>query len=317
MSYQPYQVRLQIRSLKKQQGVVIVVALFIIAIVASLSYVMMARLERDIDRTNMLLHNQQAENYAQGSIAWAIDTLQTNAREQRPYKQIDLLPATSPESTMNGYKIKSTIYDAQARFNLNSISNKEQAEFFKRLITYFEPEMSQNDIADLTVALADWINPQANEELEKYYAKLPKPYRPAHMLMQHASELRLVKGMTAKLYNMLQPYIVALPLADAKMNVQTMPVELIANLSTTMDLKTAQAVIAFRQEGLFNTVEDFTELAIIKEKGINPDILQANSSYFTVETTVKYQQQHLVLYTLLERTQDGKVIIMWQSKGIN
>lgn len=317
MSYQPCRAIPKRQSRSKQSGVVIVVALFIIAIVASLSYVMMARLERDIDRTNMLLHNQQAEDYAQGSIAWAIDTLQTNACEQRPYKQIDILPITSPESTMNGYKIKSTIYDAQARFNLNSITNKEQAEFFKRMVAFFDPEMSAKDIAKLTIALAAWINPQDDEELSKYYLSLPKPYRPAQMLMQHASELRLVKGMTPVLYQRLQPYIIALPVADAKLNVQSMPAELIANLSANMDLKTAQAVIAFRKEGLFNTVEDFTELAIIKEKSINPDIIQANSSYFLVETKVNFQQQHLVLYTLLEREQEGKVKTLWQSKGIN
>lgn len=317
MLYQPCRANLNRKSLKTQEGVVIVLALFIIAIVASLSYTMMARLERDIDRTSMLLHNQQAENYAQGSIAWAIDTLQSNAREQHPEKQIDILPAESPESIMNGYKIKSVIYDAQARFNLNSISNKDQADLFKRLVAFLDPQMSEEDLNALMIAIVDWINPQGDEELNKYYLQLPNPYRPAHMLMQHASELRLVKGMTPKLYQMLEPFIIALPIAETKLNVQTMSAELIANLSEKMDMKTAQAVIAFREEGLFNTVEDFTQLAILLDKGIKPELIQANSSFFLVETKVNYQSQHLVLYTLLQREQDGKVQTLWQSKGIN
>jgi len=39
------------RSLKRQQGVVIVIALFVVGLVATMSYVMLARLARDTERT--------------------------------------------------------------------------------------------------------------------------------------------------------------------------------------------------------------------------------------------------------------------------
>jgi type II secretory pathway component PulK len=55
----------QPRYRKEQQGVVIVIALFIVALVATMAYAMMVRIERDTRRTSLILRNTQAEFYAQ------------------------------------------------------------------------------------------------------------------------------------------------------------------------------------------------------------------------------------------------------------
>src|SRR5258708_1218566 len=121
MLFQPSQVRLHSShpSRSHQQGVVIVVALFIVALVATMAYVMMARLERDTRCTTLILRDTQAEFYAQGSIAWAMDQLRNNWEKQKPNQLVDITPITSPVMNENGYRIVSTIYDMQARYNLN------------------------------------------------------------------------------------------------------------------------------------------------------------------------------------------------------
>lgn len=108
-----------------QQGVVIVVALFIVALVATMSYVMMSRLARDTRRTELIVHDSQAELYAQGSILWAKDQLRNDWIKQKKDKRIDELPLKSPVNNVNGYSIISTINDAQGKFNLNNVSKPE------------------------------------------------------------------------------------------------------------------------------------------------------------------------------------------------
>src|SRR5262245_19487824 len=95
------------RSLRRQQGVVLVVALFIVALVATMAYVMMIRLERDTHRTTLLLRNMQAEFYAQGTIDWAKETLRTNWLKQQGKQNtlVDITPIQSPVQEINGYKI--------------------------------------------------------------------------------------------------------------------------------------------------------------------------------------------------------------------
>src|SRR3990167_1767650 len=94
---------------KKQQGVVIVVALFIVALVATMAYIMMSRLARDTRQTTLILRNVQAENYAQGSIAWARDHLKNDFERQKPKQMIDPVPIQSPIKEVDGYKISSKI----------------------------------------------------------------------------------------------------------------------------------------------------------------------------------------------------------------
>ena len=117
-------------SLKRQQGVVIVVALFIVALVATMAYMMMSRFSRDTLRTSLILRNTQAEFYARGSIVWAIDQLRTNWEKRKPNQIVDVMPVKSPVIDVNGYKISSTIYDMQARFNLNNLNNANAQKRF-------------------------------------------------------------------------------------------------------------------------------------------------------------------------------------------
>lgn len=63
------------RTHPSQQGVAIIMALFIMALVATMAYAMMARLDRDIGRTDLMLKEMQAVYYAQASVAWAMDQL--------------------------------------------------------------------------------------------------------------------------------------------------------------------------------------------------------------------------------------------------
>lgn len=302
-----------------QRGVVLIIALFIVAIVTTLSYVMMFRLSHDTWRTQLLLHNVKAEFYAQGSLQWAMDQLRNNWEQKKEKQLIDVMPFYAPVKEEEGYQIKSTIYDLQARFNLNNLSDLKAQNDFKHLLAMVAPHLSMEKKQEITRAIMSWISPnQSNNEFSKYYSSLLPPYYEAHRPMVVRSELMLVKGMTSDLYAALEPYVVALPVKTA-VNVQTASAVVLASLSETMSLTSAAMIINAREQAPFLTLEQFDALAIVRNHAILRDKIAVLSRYFLLETMISIEEQHLVIYTLLERitNRDKAVIhVLWQSKGI-
>lgn len=286
-----------------------------------MAYVMMSRLERDTRRTSMILRNTQAEFYAQGSIAWAMDQLRNNWERQRPNKFIDETPIKSPEIDVNGYQVSSTIYDLQSRFNLNTLNSNDAQNDFKRLLQAVIPELNEEKARGIVSAIHDWITPVTQAtEFSKYYTGLPLPYRPAHRLMVTSSELNKVKGITPELFNRLNPYITALP-ADTAITIREVQVPVLLTLHVGMTLSIAKALAQFRDQNLalmFNPLA-FLNAEPVRDLQIPSKKVAVVSSYFLVETEVTIENQHVLLYTLLERaTKDNKAVvtILWQSKGI-
>lgn len=307
-------------SLKRERGVVLIVALFIMALVATMAYTMMARLEKDTRRTTLLLRDTQAEFYAQGSIAWALDQLRNNLEQQKQNQLIDVMPIQSPTQTVNGYAIVSTIHDMQARFNINNVINTDSHPDFKKLLRLVDPKLTEEKAQALLIAVFDWIKlSQQQNEYTQYYFQLIEPYRPAHRPMQSISELQLVKGMTPALYQALEPYVTALPGATL-INVQTAEAPVLALLSPTLTLPAAKALQQMRERTPFVTREALLGTDIAKNHQVtDTKKITVVSSYFLIKTEVSIEKQHAVLYTLVERSTDQNKVamtILWQSKGV-
>jgi general secretion pathway protein K len=308
-------------SLNKQRGVVIVVALFIVALVAAISYVVLARLSRDTVRTTLILRNIEAENIAQGSIAWAMNELSENWQRhiQNPNARVDKMPLFSPIQTVNGYKVNSIIYDMQMRFNLNSVTTPEAQASFKRLILAVYPEFTEGKAQEVILALNDWFSPkrEGQNEFDRYYLERVPPYRPAHQPMLSPSELRLVKGVTPALFNALQPYITALP-PKVLFNIVTAPPQVLMTLAPNLSFSTAKTLQELFSQAANVTKEAFSNMDVVRNNQLNLDNVAFISNYFLVETTVAIEDQVLLLYTLLERGEKDKktiVRVVWQSKG--
>lgn len=311
----------KIKFFRSQQGVVLVMALFIVMLVAAISYAMMARLARDTKRVSFILRNNQAEFYAQGSIAWAIDQLYNDWIKQKPTHLIDNIPIKSPISKMNGYTIVSTIYDMQARFNLNNLQTPDAQNDFLHLLLVVEPKLSMMKAKELVESISNWMTPrQQLDKFNQYYSTLSPPYLAANRFYTSVSELRLVKGMTPKLFNSLEPYVTALPTVTP-INVQTADVKVLMSLSPKLTLATAKTIAQIRLEKPFVNPKIFLDLDVIRNTGqtISPNKITTVSQYFLVQTEVSIEKQRIVLYTLLERlSTDGRAIIhpLWQGKSV-
>jgi general secretion pathway protein K len=279
------------QSLNRQRGVVIVVALFIVAIVATMSYVMMARMEKDTRRTMLLLRDTQAGLYAQGSVAWAIDQLRNNWDKKKTNQIVDVMPMTSPTLNQNGYEITSTIEDMQARYNVNNINTPQALADFKRLVRVVVPQLPEKQIEKIKIVI--------------------KP-------VSFMSELVTSGYLSSDLLNALRPYVTALP-AQTSVNVQHVSAPVIMTLSATMTWDAAQKIAQIVKSSPPATLGVFLNIDMVKNHHITEDKLTVVSQYFLVETSVRIENQRAVLYTLLERkivSQKAAVNIVWQSKGI-
>ena len=301
-----------------QRGTAIIVALFVTALVATAAIAMMEHLRIDTRRTELILNHNQANLYAQGSLAWAIDQLINDAKQTPSGKPIDRTPIISPINEVNGAKISSIIYDAQGKLNLNNLSDAPFQLLFIRLIQVIAPDVDSTTAQNITSGIVDWITPGMNNSpFDAYYAKLNPPYRSPHRPMMSVSELRLIRGMTPKLYTKLAPYVTALP-DKTNLNINSVAVPIIMSFSPSITLETAKAFDAFRKQAPLTSLDNLANFTAIKNNPIAQTQLTVSSDFFLVKTHVTIGNQDLTLYTLVMRllkNNQPTVIVLWQSKG--
>ncbi len=304
--------------LHKQRGAAIIVALFVVALVAAASTIMLEQLRIDIRRTQLILDTNKAYLLAQGSIAWAMDQLTQNNQKAQPNTLVDHTPIYMPRTEVQGAKISSILKDAQGFFNINNINEPNYQTNFTRLIRVMDPSLDSAIAEDITLSATDWIFTGAKTPgLDEYYLKMNPSYRAAHRLMVSPSEFRMVKGVTAKLYTQMAPYLIALP-ATTPININNTEAPVLMSLSMTLSADTAKALVNLAKKTPFKNKEAFLSTEIIKQNPIDAAKITTVSSYFLLETNVTLGNQHLTFYTLLQRTGQGKetkIVMLWQNQG--
>lgn len=184
-----------------------------------------------------------------------------------------------------GGTVSVTLQDGGNCFNLNSlVAGKGEDDLKQRplAIGQFTTLMQllgvrPADARGIALAAADWIDSDSvavrgGAEDESYRAG-DIPYRTANRMMIDRSELRAVAGMTPAIYNVLRPWICALPVADlSPINVNTlMPQQapLLAMLvPDKLSLDMARAMIAQRPRGGYDSSVAFWAAPALR--GITP-----------------------------------------------
>lgn len=305
-------------SLKKQSGVVIILAMLMVALIASMAYLMMEQTMRDTKRTALIMRDAAANGVASGAVLWAEDALTQDWMRQKPTQRVDALPMTLPVSVVQGYRVSAVLQDAQAKYNMNNLMNEGANADFISLLKAVSPALSESEATALTSNIVLWLKPvMMNDTLDRYYAELPQPYRAGHRLMAHVSELKWVKGMTPALYVALQSSVIALP-ETTIINPQTASVPVLMTLSPSMSASTAAAFVRLREQTPVLTKEAFKALPLMMNHNINADKIGMVSQYFQLQTTVSVGETQWVQCDLLTRTLlNGRAVVrvLYQSKG--
>jgi general secretion pathway protein K len=271
--------------------------------------------------TQALWSQTQIEGYARGVNVWATQLLSSDIYKEGA-KQHTLLqwPKTLQYTTEEGVNIQGTLYDAQAFYNLNNLSDPNYQAGFLSLLQTVDPELDLHHAEDLLRATTSWLNPlgkQSDIVADSTYLQANPPYRAAHRFFISPTEWRWVDGVDAMFYQRLAPNLIALPRVTP-VNINTAPAIVLMSLSSKMSLAQANSIITARIESEgFESTDELSHLPAVPK--INSELITTESKYFLLRTDIEWQKQHFLEYTLYERNAqsdtDFSVKLLWQSKG--
>lgn len=265
---------------KKQQGVALITALFIFALVTIAAVAMADRQALDIRRTENMIHYDQAYMFALGAEKAAAVTLVELDKD----KNLDTLDPVQdpwlnplPPVPVEGGTISGFVRDVNARFPLNNLvdanGNKNEAyvSSFQRFVDYmmagdkcggqssFNPEFA-NVVLDW-IDSNDQVEPGGAEDL--VYLSRERPHRVGNQLMASITELRALNNLIAEEYNCFvgsgqtPPLVNAIRASDVPINVNTAPPEVIQSLHPGIDDTILAALIEGREEEPYKKIDDF------------------------------------------------------------
>ncbi len=311
-----------IKKIKREAGTILITTLLLLAVVTVIAVGMAERGEIDIKRTSQLLTAQQAYFYVKPAEIWAAQLLQSLPLTITKETALLQWPQIMPALSITGGVVNATLYDAQGEFyNLNNLSDPNAQSGFSMLLKTFLPVEEMKNEKFLLAAMVSWIAPSGQETdtlSDQYYLGLNPPYRAAHHLFVSPSELRLVKGITAKSYSLLMPHLIALP-ERTPVNINTANQAVFT--SSGFSANDANFLIAIRQgKGGFKNLTDFTGLPMMQNRNLSGQNFTIDSTYFLLKTTVRLNQQYLTVYTLFKRTKNtskksNDIKILWQTRG--
>lgn len=323
---------------KKDSGAALITALFIMALVAIAAVAMSMRLEVAIRRTELSLNSNQLYLSAQGVQSWAAGILLADVAKATPkIQRIDTLPQYLPLSHDQGIQVSGALIDEQGKFNLNNLEAKNlkpppqkgkptqpnPLNQFIVLLRAVDSSLSADQANTIAQSVSNWVTQKqsvkASSQYTEIYAKRKPPYQAAYAPMVSVSELRLVSGISKKLFRELAPYVTALPTTITKININSASIPVLMTLGAGLTRSQAADLVNARQ-----TLKGFPNLAAVtkyttENKLPNLTInLTVKSQYFLAEAFLKKDKQHLILYSLMRRIMiknKPKIIVIWQSQG--
>jgi len=302
---------LQVAGGGRQRGVALVTALLVVSLATVAAVAMATRLHVDVRRTGNLLHGEQAYAYALAAESWAEVILRRDAGDSKVDTLAEDWATALPPIAVEGGFVSGRIEDLQGRFNVNNLvgadgkPSKPDLEYFKRLLGLLEMEPG------LATTLLDWIDadidatfPDGAED-DIYLLETP-PYRAANRPLVSTSELRLVKGYTAEIIALLEPYITALPEPTA-LNVNTASPLVLQALHADLAAMDAEQIIEARGADGFEALEAF--LALDALAGLQLDVeVDTKSDWFSVLTDVRVGRGEARLDSRLHRSDSALTV---------
>ncbi len=301
---------------RRARGVALLIALLIVAILASASTALAWQQTLAIRRTEDLLLSNQAWALALGGEAVAAQGL---ANSLQGVGEVNLTqPWAQPQQGQVGSDafIAGSISDLQGLFNLNDLAPGSSDSAIMRL--RFQRLLGAAGIdPGLVDAVADWTNPipvaSGSEGAgDAYYLGLQPPYRTGAAPFVSASSLRLVRGFTQQAYAHIAPLVSALPQVTA-INVNTAPAPVLEAIG--LSPAQAQSIVALRAKTPFVTLAQFLDSAPLAGLKLDGAGLVVGSSYFQSAIAVRIGRVRSDLYSVLALSNNGKVTVLLRARN--
>lgn len=203
----------------KESGSAIVAVLLVVAVISIIAVGLMVQQRIDIRRTQQIQTANHAYRYSQAVLYWAAGAILSAANTPPPAED-ELWQRDFPPTIIANHRGRTSghLERLDQRININGFTDQTSSMAQQNLATLVNKDNSEISTIELTQIMqniTEWISPNVAKD-DDYYRSLIPPYRAAHIPMVSPSELRLVVGINAKLYDSLQPYIITLPTTEVK-----------------------------------------------------------------------------------------------------
>jgi general secretion pathway protein K len=328
--------------LLRQRGVAVVTALLLttlaISIVASLFWQQQVQVR---SMENQRLH-LQTKWILRGALDWASLVLRQDAYTSQ-YTSLDQVWATPlAETRLDQYierervqgetfdaTLSGNIIDATSRYNLGNlardrIKDPEQVRIFGRLLDNLRLDARLADkVANFVAqgqtvpAPVDPANPGGGGGGGGSPSPLP-PVPPVNGIpipLLLVDDLLAVQGVTPEILARLRPFVTVLPSGTAatKLNVNTVPAELLSAIVPEMSLSQANSLVARRKTAAWRTEADFKSQ--VPGGDSLPETWDVRSSWFIVQSRIRLDRAALNAESLIQRnpavTIGGGTQVVW------
>ena len=304
------------------RGSALISALFIMTLVAIAATAMSTRLQLDIYRTHLTITSDELYLASQAVSFWAMDTIATEkkyfAKNLGQGKLMNFpakLQHLYPDVIING-----SLYDLQARFNVNNLQDKKFHPVFFRLLENSLPKKNNAEQRALIKAISHWITSyqpgRGHDDLVSFYLKQNPPYIPSYQPMRSISELRLISGVSHEVYQKLLPNSIALP-EVTPININTASKLLLMSLGNGLNEEQLNQLLEARSEKGITDLKDIYPL--LQKLDIPNDQVTIESTYYLSIATTASQDLNLMTYTIIKRSKDqrGRMSIGIVSESLN
>ncbi len=303
---------------KKAKGVAIITALFIMMLVAIIATAISLNLQLSINETTTVDdYSKKFHESDQFLNCEIIKLIEQAAKSPQVFSLFDYSKVEKDDFLIE------TI-DLQSRFNLNNLTKKEWHYSFIQLLLMVDPGTNEKDAKEITEQISYWLTPIKSGEsfsspINRYYLSETTKTLPAHSLFESPTELRLIKGISAKRYQRLAPFITALP-EVTPINLNTAPKELLMVLGSGLSKKISQEIIIRRkkEKGL-SKANQLNDIEGFKSAQIPQSMFSFTSSYFltSIGIGLKSMNESMIYHRLMRKTNKKKIVVSRLSQTIN
>lgn len=313
------------KNYSSQRGVALLTILVMVALATILAATIAKRQTNTAENTGYLMRQDQSLLYAKSAEAFfselliqdsdngsSIDHLQENWAKPMP-------PFPVEDGSVSG-----KLLDESGKFNLNNLVKADGNQVDDSARRWFEKLLQRVGLpAELSQAVIDWQD--TNDEVtgamgaeSSYYQGLDPAYLTPNTKFHSIEELKLVRGFEGKNYDLIKPYVTALP-EQTKVNMNTAPALLLASIDTKVDVKAIEQQLKVKETELthFNNVDDLWKLSAFsgideQSKTDAASLLDSKSSYFTAQIEVVLSERKRQFTSLMMR-KDKQVIVYSRS----
>ena len=293
---------------KKFKGAALIMALFVTAIIASVSAGLFSMVSTNLENEKNMISEQQAILTTLSLESFTKKYLNNKENRNNIVLAANNFSQKSPINLpLERGNLEANIVDMGQCFNLNSLisisttgeetANQENLEFFKNLMKSLF--IQDQKIEEITAAVIDWLDkdffPDSYLGVEDDYYRNEKPSRlTSNQFFFDITELRDVKGMTEEIFQKLKPYICAFNSVETKININSLnpfyPNILVALSSNTLSDLEARNILNSKPLGGYSSVSDFLNQQEIKtafSSKFSKSNLTLETKYFILNTNIK------------------------------